>query len=78
MIFVAYYLDKIGVKGELKFGGCQVSYQHANMLVNFDNSTSNDIILVAKKMQTLVFENFGIIPQPECILIGFKNDPLLK
>jgi len=27
-------------------------------------------------MQELVYEKFGIIPQPECQLIGFKEYPL--
>jgi len=34
LIYVAYYLDKIGVKGALSCGGAVVSYQHANILVN--------------------------------------------
>ena len=37
MIFVAYYLDKIGVKGQLQVGNAIVSYQHANMIVNQGN-----------------------------------------
>ena len=40
MIYVAYYLDKIGVKGQLTVGDAIVSYQHANMLVNRGNATS--------------------------------------
>ena len=44
MIYVAYYLDKIGIKGELTIGDATVSYQHANMLVNRGNATSGDII----------------------------------
>ncbi len=39
-IWVAYYLDKIGVKGQLKKGDAIVSYQHANMLVNQGNATT--------------------------------------
>ena len=77
LIYVAYYLDKIGVKGELTVGDAVVSYQHANMIINRGNATSADIIALARKMQELVFEKFGIIPQPECRLIGFKNYPLL-
>jgi UDP-N-acetylmuramate dehydrogenase len=77
MIFVAYYLDKIGVKGTLKVGDAIVSYQHANMLVNQGKATSSDLINLARKMQELVRDEFGIIPQPECQLIGFKNYPLL-
>lgn len=77
LIFVAYYLDKIGIKGVLQHGNALVSYQHANMIVNQGNASSSDIILLARKMQELVLQNFGIVPQPECRLIGFKEYPLL-
>ncbi len=78
MIFVAYYLDKIGVKGHLSVGDAIVSHQHANMIVNRGNATSTDIIMLAHKMQELVKQHFGIIPQAECRLIGFKEYPLMK
>lgn len=78
MIYVAYYLDKIGVKGQLCFGGASVSYQHANMLVTRPGATSNDVVCVARKMQELVKDKFGIIPVPECQLIGFKEYPFLQ
>ncbi len=78
VIWVAYYLDKIGVKGHLSIGDAIVSYQHANMLVNKGKATSHDLVMLAKKMQELVHAQFNIIPQPECLLIGFKDYPLLK
>ena len=77
LIYVAYYLDKIGVKGELSCGSALVSYQHANMLVNTGNATSTDIITLARTMQELVYAKFAILPQPECQLIGFTEYPLL-
>ncbi len=77
-IWVAYYLDKIGIKGELRIGDAQVSYQHANMIVNLGFATTDDIIGVARKMQELVAQAFGIVPQPECRLVGFKEYPLIK
>ncbi|MCX5921844.1 MAG: UDP-N-acetylmuramate dehydrogenase [Candidatus Dependentiae bacterium] len=77
MIYVAYYLDKIGVKGQLAVGDAIVSYQHANMLINRGNATSTDIVNLVRTMQELVKKEFGIIPQPECQLIGFKEWPLL-
>jgi UDP-N-acetylmuramate dehydrogenase len=76
LIYVAYYLDKVGIKGELSFGDAIVSYQHANMIVNRGKATSTDIIKLAQTMQHMVMQNFGIKPQPECQLIGFKNNPL--
>lgn len=78
IIFVAYYLDKIGVKGSLRSGNAIVSRQHANMIVNTGNATSNDIITLAHEMQKLVLDAFNIVPQPECQLIGFKKYPLLQ
>jgi UDP-N-acetylmuramate dehydrogenase len=77
MIYVAYYLDKIGVKGNLKVGDAMVSYQHANMIVNCGKGTSADIIAVARSMQELVHKEYGIIPQTECLMVGFKQWPLL-
>ena len=78
IIFVAYYLDKIGVKGTLRSGNAIVSPQHANMIVNLGTATSTDIITVAQHMQKLVQEKFGILPQAECQLIGFKTHPLIS
>lgn len=77
MIYVAYYLDKIGVKGTTQVGDVQVSSQHANMLVNKGNGTSTDIIKLACTLQKKVQQQFNIIPQPECIFVGFKTYPLL-
>jgi len=77
MIYVAYYLDKIGVKGNLSVGDASVSHKHANMLINTGNATSTDIVNLAKQMQQLVQKKFRITPQPECQLIGFKEYPLL-
>jgi UDP-N-acetylmuramate dehydrogenase len=76
MIYVAYYLDKIGAKGTLQVGDAIVSYQHANMLVNKGNATSKDIIDLAFMMQQKVYEIFGIVPKPECQVIGFRDNPL--
>lgn len=76
--FVAHYLEKVGVKGELTCGNARVSEKHANMIVTSDNATSSDIIACAREMQERVYKTFGIMPQPECQLIGFKKYPLLK
>jgi UDP-N-acetylmuramate dehydrogenase len=77
MIYVAYYLDQLSVKGSLKVGGAVVSRQHANMIINEGNATSSDIITLARTMQEMVKEKFGIVPQAECQLVGFKEYPLL-
>lgn len=76
LIYVAYYLDKVGIKGDLSVGDAIVSHQHANMIVNRGKATSTDIIQLVQKMQQLVMQQYGIKPQAECQLIGFKNNPL--
>lgn len=77
MIFVAFYLDKLGVKGTESVGGACVSWQHANMLVNKNNATSTDLIQLARTLQEKVKAKFGIVPHSECIFVGFKTYPLL-
>lgn len=77
LIYVAYYLDKIGVKGELACRDAVVSYQHANMLVNKGRATSADLVTLARTMQQKVYDAYGIMPQPECRLLGFSAYPLL-
>jgi UDP-N-acetylmuramate dehydrogenase len=76
MIFVAYYLDKIGVKGSLVINKATVSHQHANMIVTLPGATSGDVIELARTMQTKVYDAFGVMPQPECQFIGFNEWPL--
>ncbi len=74
---VAYYLDKLGIKGELTMGNAFVSNKHANMIETRNNATSADVINLATIIQKMVFNEFGIIPKPECQLIGFKKSPFL-
>jgi UDP-N-acetylmuramate dehydrogenase len=75
--YIAYYLDKIGIKGELHVGNAVISHQHANMIVTKPEATSADVIGLARKMQQLVLDHYGIVPKSECQLVGFKEYPLL-
>ncbi len=77
IIYAAYYLDKLGVKGTLSSGGAAISHQHANMIINKGTATSHDIISLARTVQTMAYETFGIKLQPECQLLGFVKYPLL-
>jgi UDP-N-acetylmuramate dehydrogenase len=77
LCFVAYYLDSLGIKGSLTFGGAAVSHQHANMIVTKQGATSNDVIELVRAMQQRVRNTYGITPQPECQLVGFEEYPLL-
>jgi UDP-N-acetylmuramate dehydrogenase len=74
ILSAGYYLDQVGVKGILRVNQAGVSSKHANMIVNFGNTTSRDILAVAKTMKELVYKKFGLILQPECQLIGFEEN----
>lgn len=75
--YVAFYFDNLGFKGSLRHGGAFVSHQHANMIITDATATSSDVINLARHMQQEVYNRFGLIPQPECQLIGFATYPLL-
>lgn len=77
MTSVAYYLDRLGIKGTLAVGDAVVSAKHANMIVNRGTATSADIAALARRMQELVRDAFGLVPRPECQLLGFAENPLL-
>jgi UDP-N-acetylmuramate dehydrogenase len=76
ILSAGYYLDKIGVKGELKINNCSVSSRHANMLIHTGSGTSSDIIQLAKIMQKKIYTQYGFLLEPECELIGFEEYPL--
>ena len=78
MIFAAYYLDKMGIRGNLKHGNAKVSHKLAYMIETAPGATSNDIIQLAKTIQKMAFRKYNIILQPECELIGFTENPLLN
>lgn len=77
MTAVAYYLDRLGIKGVLSVGDAVVSARHANMIVNRGRATSADIAALARRMQELLRDAFGLVPRPECQLLGFSAYPLL-
>ena len=65
VIYAAYYLDTLGIKGQLSYGNASISHQHANMIVTHDGATSVDVINLARTMQELVYEKFGLLLEPE-------------
>jgi len=75
---VAFYLDLLGIKGVLRVGGARVSPKHANMIENCGTATARDIARLARTMQTLVRRRFGLVPQPECQLLGFAGRQTLN
>jgi UDP-N-acetylmuramate dehydrogenase len=72
--FIAYYLDRLGIKGELQRGQAKVSHRHANMFETLPGAKSADIIQLAQTIQKMVRDRFGFTPIPECQLLGISPD----
>ena len=46
------------------------------IITDRDDATSSDIINLAKTMQKMVFDEFGLKAALECQLLGFDGDPI--
>ncbi|HZW61918.1 MAG TPA: FAD-binding protein [Candidatus Babeliales bacterium] len=73
-----FYLDQLNIKGTLQNDGAIVCHQHANMINNKGSATTADIINLARTIQAMALEKFGILLQPDCKLVGFENSPFLQ
>ena len=60
----AWLLEKLGWKGQ-KNGGAEVSSMHALVLVNAASATGEDVSALADRMMASVFDEFGIVLEPE-------------
>lgn len=60
----AKLIDELGLKGE-RVGGIQVSEQHANYFVKVGDATCEDVKMLVKKIQEKVFNETGIMLEPE-------------
>jgi UDP-N-acetylmuramate dehydrogenase len=62
-------VDQCGLKG-FHVGDAQISYIHANIMVNLGNATSADVIALIRHAQTAVKEKFGYELEPEINFVG--------
>ncbi len=66
-------IEQCGLKG-LTVGGAQVFLNHANFIINFENSTSLDYSNLTFKMYDSVKEKFNISLEPEVVRMGEFSD----
>lgn len=62
-------LDAAGLKGTT-VGGAQVSFKHANVIVNTGGATAEDVVQLMRAMRDRACESFGIRLEPEIVLLG--------
>ncbi len=66
--FAGALIEQCGLKG-LRVGGAQVSEKHAGFIVNNTGATSGDIVALIELVKKKVFEETGILLEPEVIKI---------
>lgn len=62
-------VDQCGLKG-FRVGDAQISYMHANIMVNLGHATSTDVIGLIRHAQSAVKERFGYELEPEINFVG--------
>lgn len=67
--FAAALIDQCGLKG-FRVGGAQVSEKHAGFIINRDAATCADILSLIRQVKERVFEQTGIVLEPEVKIIG--------
>ena len=67
-VSAAWLLDQKGWKGKER-GGAAVHEEHALVLVNRNNASGEDVVLLAQDMTSSVLQAFGIALQTEVRII---------
>ena len=67
--FAAKLVQDAGLKGK-RIGGAEVSSKHAGFVVNIENAASADILALIELCQKTVFEQFGVMLEPEVKIVG--------
>lgn len=69
--FAARLIQECGLKG-YQYGGAQVSEKHANFIINTGNATATDIETLIELVRETVFNQSGILLNPEVKILGEK------
>lgn len=64
-----YLLDQCGLKGA-SVGGAVISERHANFILNRGGATATDVLTLMRLARRAVWEQFGILLEPEVRLMG--------
>ena len=67
--FAAALIDQAGLKG-YRVGGAMVSEKHAGFIINAGGATAEDVLEVMRHVRRTVYENSGIMLEPEVRLIN--------
>jgi UDP-N-acetylmuramate dehydrogenase len=68
-------IEKTGLKG-YRYGNVSISSKHANFIVNHGNGTAAEVRRLIVLAQKKVYEQEGILLEPEVIFAGTFDEPL--
>lgn len=68
-------IEQCGLKG-YRCGDAEVSEKHANFIINTGNARAEDVRKLIRTVQQRVYENKGILLEPEVIFVGNFSEPL--
>ena len=67
--FAGKLIQDAGLRG-LQLGGAQISPLHAGFIINTGGATATDIIDLMEIVRSTVYEEFGVLLEPEVRIIG--------
>lgn len=67
--FAGKLIQDAGLRG-LSLGGAQVSELHSGFLINRGGATASDIVNLMEVIRSTVFENSGVLLEPEVRIVG--------
>lgn len=73
--FAGELIEKCGLKG-MTCGGAKISEKHANFIVNTGNAKADEVRHLIYITQKRVYEEFGVLLEPEVVFVGDFDKPL--
>ncbi len=67
--FAGTLIEQAGLKG-YSIGGAQVSEKHAGFVINTGGATAEDVLNLIEHIKKTVFEESGVVLEPEVKMIG--------
>jgi UDP-N-acetylmuramate dehydrogenase len=62
-------IDQLGLKGS-RIGGAQVSYQHANFIINLGQASADEVLALIDYIKRQVYDRAGILLEEEVQIVG--------
>jgi len=69
IVSAGWLIDQADLKGK-KIGGAQVSSKHGNFIVNVDNATAEDIVILTSIIKQNIRVQFGVQLEEEVEIVG--------